>query len=158
VSEKMTSRPPEPKPAQNGQLLGRWHQRLHANPALALLTKIVVSVVGFAVLLLGVITIVTPGPAVVLIPLGLAILSSEYDWARRWLAKAKQQALKARARSAAQDPGVRRRRRLLAALTFVVVAGGVATYVAFFDWPSWAQNGWDWAQGRAGWLPDLPGM
>jgi uncharacterized protein (TIGR02611 family) len=154
----MTSRPQGRKTVQNGRLLGRWHRRLHANPAIALVTKIIVSIVGFAVLLVGVITIVTPGPAIVLIPLGLAILSSEYHWARRWLDMAKKQALKARAKAAAQDPKVRRRRRLLTALGFVVLVGGIATYVGIYDWPAWVVARWEWAQGRAGWLPDLPGM
>jgi hypothetical protein len=41
--------------------------------------------VGSTVLLLGVAMIVLPGPAVVLIPAGLAILATEFLWARRLL-------------------------------------------------------------------------
>jgi|LakMenE01Jun11ns_1017448.scaffolds.fasta_scaffold9827663_3 uncharacterized protein (TIGR02611 family) len=41
--------------------------------------------VGVAVLIAGVMMVVLPGPAVVVIPLGLAILSLEFAWARRWL-------------------------------------------------------------------------
>jgi hypothetical protein len=47
--------------------------------------KIVVAVVGFSVLGLGIALIVLPGPAVVVIPLGLAILGKEFLWARRLL-------------------------------------------------------------------------
>jgi len=47
--------------------------------------RIVVAVVGVTVLIIGVIMIVTPGPALVLIPVGLAILSIEFAWARAWL-------------------------------------------------------------------------
>ncbi len=47
--------------------------------------RIVVALVGASVLLVGVIMIVTPGPAVVVIPTGLAILGLEFAWARRWL-------------------------------------------------------------------------
>jgi hypothetical protein len=47
--------------------------------------KIVVAVVGFSVLAFGVALIVLPGPAVVVIPLGLAILGKEFPWARRLL-------------------------------------------------------------------------
>lgn len=47
--------------------------------------RIVVGVVGATVLLLGIIMIVTPGPALVVIPVGLAILSIEFTWARAWL-------------------------------------------------------------------------
>ena len=49
--------------------------------------RIVVTVVGLTVLLFGLILIVTPGPAIVVIPLGLAILSLEFAWARAWLKK-----------------------------------------------------------------------
>ena len=49
--------------------------------------RIVISVVGVSVLLLGMVMIVTPGPAIVVIPIGLAILAIEFVWARRWLKK-----------------------------------------------------------------------
>ena len=49
--------------------------------------RIVVGVVGASVLLLGVIMLVTPGPALIVIPLGLAILAIEFVWARQWLHK-----------------------------------------------------------------------
>jgi tellurite resistance protein TerC len=47
--------------------------------------RIVVGVVGATVLLIGVVMLVTPGPALVVIPVGLAILSLEFAWARAWL-------------------------------------------------------------------------
>ena len=47
--------------------------------------RIVIAVVGSTILLIGVIMIVTPGPAMVLIPTGLAILGLEFAWARLWL-------------------------------------------------------------------------
>jgi len=47
--------------------------------------RIVVAIVGATVLLVGVVMVVTPGPAIVFIPLGLAILSIEFAWARYWL-------------------------------------------------------------------------
>lgn len=52
--------------------------------------RIVVLVVGVTVMLVGVIMIVTPGPAFVVIPLGLAILSIEFAWARHWLRKVRE--------------------------------------------------------------------
>lgn len=42
-----------------------------------------VLVIGGLTLVAGLIMIVTPGPAIVFIPLGLAILSLEFMWARR---------------------------------------------------------------------------
>ena len=47
--------------------------------------RIVVAVVGVTVLLIGLVMLVTPGPAIVVIPVGLAILSIEFAWARHWL-------------------------------------------------------------------------
>lgn len=47
--------------------------------------RIVVGVVGTTVLIIGVVMIVTPGPAIIVIPVGLAILSIEFTWARFWL-------------------------------------------------------------------------
>ena len=47
--------------------------------------RIAITVVGATILLIGVIMIVTPGPAFVLIPVGLAILGLEFAWARLWL-------------------------------------------------------------------------
>lgn len=51
--------------------------------------KIIVFVVGMTVLLLGIAFIVLPGPAFLVIPAGLAILSVEFAWARHWLQKAR---------------------------------------------------------------------
>jgi tellurite resistance protein TerC len=47
-------------------------------------------VVGFTVLLAGVAMTVLPGPAIVVIPAGLAILATEFLWARRLLERIKQ--------------------------------------------------------------------
>jgi uncharacterized protein (TIGR02611 family) len=54
--------------------------------------RVIVSVVGATVLLIGVALLVLPGPAFIVIPLGLAILATEYAWARRWLKKVRQMA------------------------------------------------------------------
>ncbi len=47
--------------------------------------RIVVGVVGATILLTGLVMLVTPGPAIVVIPVGLTILSIEFAWARHWL-------------------------------------------------------------------------
>ncbi len=49
--------------------------------------RIAVFLIGSTVMLIGIVMIVTPGPAFVVIPLGLAILTIEFAWARRWMAK-----------------------------------------------------------------------
>jgi len=52
--------------------------------------RIVIGVVGASVLLVGIIMIVTPGPAFVVIPIGLTILGLEFAWARHWLQKVRE--------------------------------------------------------------------
>ena len=45
--------------------------------------KVVYSVLGGTVVLIGLAMIVLPGPAFIVIPFGLLILAGEYAWARR---------------------------------------------------------------------------
>ena len=63
-----------------------------AKPRTSAFRKVAVAFVGAAVLLFGVALIVLPGPAIVVIPLGLAILAKEFPWARRLLDRVKQPA------------------------------------------------------------------
>ena len=49
--------------------------------------RVVVGVVGGTVVLLGLAMIVLPGPAFIVIPLGLALLGTEFVWARRCIQK-----------------------------------------------------------------------
>lgn len=51
--------------------------------------RIVVAVLGTTVVLIGVAMLVLPGPGLVVTGIGLAILSSEFVWAKRWLAQAR---------------------------------------------------------------------
>lgn len=51
------------------------------------LKRLTLTVIGFLSLLIGVVFILLPGPAVIFIPLGLALLSLEYHWAKVWLKK-----------------------------------------------------------------------
>ena len=53
------------------------------------LRKLAIAVAGGSVVLVGIAMIVLPGPAILVIPLGLAILATEFHWARRWLNQAK---------------------------------------------------------------------
>ena len=62
------------------------------------LRKLIVGIIGGTVLLIGVALIVLPGPAFIVIPIGLAILATEFAWARRAVTKAKAMVAKARGR------------------------------------------------------------
>lgn len=52
--------------------------------------QVLVALVGTTVTIAGIIMIVTPGPAIIVIPLGLGILATEFLWARHALHKMKQ--------------------------------------------------------------------
>src|SRR5262245_14663671 len=52
--------------------------------------RLIIGVVGGTVLLIGFALILLPGPAVVVIPVGLAILATEFAWARRCVHKARE--------------------------------------------------------------------
>ena len=51
--------------------------------------RLVKVIVGFTLLLLGIVMLVTPGPGWVAIGLGLALLAAEFVWARRLLNRLK---------------------------------------------------------------------
>ena len=69
------------------RLLGVWNLE-----NIKVVKRVIVSVVGATVLLIGVALLILPGPAFIVIPVGLAIPASEYAWARRWLRKARRMA------------------------------------------------------------------
>ena len=83
--------------------------------------------VGFTLLLAGIAMLVTPGPAFVIIPIGLAILSLEFTWAETMLEKSLEQADKA-AQKASETTRTQR------ILTGIAGALAVAAVVAWAMW------------------------
>ena len=69
--------------------------------------RMAVLVVGLALLALGLVMFVTPGPGIVLVIAGLAVLGTEFAWARHLLEKAREQASRA-GQASQQVPGVAR--------------------------------------------------
>ena len=69
----------------------RWQLRnfLHRNITYAWARRIAVAVIGGSILAIGIAMIVLPGPAIVVIPIGLGVLGLEFAWARYWLRKLK---------------------------------------------------------------------
>jgi len=58
-------------------------------PTYLLIRRVVVFILGVSIVAVGVVMIVTPGPAIVVIPAGLALLATEFLWARRLLQQMK---------------------------------------------------------------------
>lgn len=69
------------------------------HPKLRVAKRIVVAVIGGTVTLVGIALIVLPGPAFVIIPIGLSILATEFVWAKRFLEKARQMATRLKSNS-----------------------------------------------------------
>ena len=68
------------------------------------LKKSAVTVAGVVLLAGGVALMVLPGPGILLIAAGLAVLATEYVWARRLVGKAKDSAAKAQKEAVASTP------------------------------------------------------
>jgi len=69
----------------------------------------IAGIVGTTILLIGIALIVLPGPALLVIPLGLAVLASEFVWAQRLLEWLKSLLGKARLKETLAKYGFRKR-------------------------------------------------
>lgn len=69
---------------------GRWRDRLRERPRVEFFYRIAVGVVGMVVFGLGILAIPYPGPGWAIVFIGLGILATEFDWARKLLAYAKE--------------------------------------------------------------------
>jgi tellurite resistance protein TerC len=85
----------------------KWVSRAKAAIGLnilpAPLRKLIVAVIGLTILLIGVAMIALPGPAFIVIPIGLGILATEFAWARRMVRRARVMIAKARGRESGKD-------------------------------------------------------
>ena len=84
---------------------------------------------GVIVTLAGLAMLVTPGPAFVVIPLGLAMLAMEFAWAERALEKALVQAEKAQA--SAKEASTTQ--KVLSAAAVVLVVAAVVAGIFYWD-------------------------
>ncbi len=85
-----------PEPAEPSRWAARLAERRKAYKRRGLPYRIGFVAVGAAVTLAGVAMLLLPGPAFVVIPVGLAMLAMEFGWAESALAKALEQAEKAK--------------------------------------------------------------
>ena len=111
----------------------RLRERARQNTAANLIWRAGVLLLGLVLITAGVAMLVLPGPGWASIFLGMAILASEYTWARRLLAPLRERARAARLRAQALDASQRRR---------IFVAGGVVVACAVgFGWWWWQRYG-----------------
>src|SRR5918998_3041225 len=88
AGEKKVPREPREPP----KLVRRLQERRETHKDRSRVVRIGFVVFGLVVLVAGLVMLVTPGPAFVLIPIGLAILSLEFAWAGRLLDKSLEKA------------------------------------------------------------------
>jgi uncharacterized protein (TIGR02611 family) len=87
--------------------------------------------VGFTCLLAGIAMLVTPGPAFVVIPIGLGILSLEFRWAENLLERSLEQADKAK--RAARETS--RTQKILSAVATALAVAAIAAWAIWGDIP-----------------------
>jgi uncharacterized protein (TIGR02611 family) len=88
-------------------------------------------IAGFTILIGGLVMLVTPGPAFVLIPAGLALLSLEFVWAERALDRSLEEAAKAKRRAAETTTT----QRVLTGVATALAAGAVVAWAIWGDIP-----------------------
>jgi uncharacterized protein (TIGR02611 family) len=123
-------RRPRPKLIERLELRRATHRERH------LLFRFLFGVTGAVVLAAGLVMLVTPGPAFVLIPIGLAMLSMEFVWAERLLDKSLEQAAKAQQKAAETTPT----QRVLAAVATVLGLAAAGLAVLWWDIPLLPDN------------------
>jgi uncharacterized protein (TIGR02611 family) len=100
------------------------------------LFRIGFGIVGALVLLGGLIMLVTPGPAFVLIPIGLAMLSLEFVWAEQLLEKSLAQAQIAQEKAAQTT----RTQRILGLIAGALAIAACVLAVLWWDIPILPDN------------------
>lgn len=65
--------------------------------------RLVIIVIGFTILAVGIVMIVLPGPSILVIPVGLAILATEFVWARKLLTIVRERIARLRKGNGCQD-------------------------------------------------------
>jgi uncharacterized protein (TIGR02611 family) len=124
--DSTTLRPPVPQSGSTPRpkLVEKLQERRDAHLQRSRVIRVLYALVGFTVLLGGLAMLVLPGPAFLVIPIGLAILALEFTWAEAMLERALEQGEKARQKASDTTP-------LQRALTAVAVALGAAAVAAW---------------------------
>ena len=93
--------------------------------------RMLYTIVGFAVLITGLLMLVLPGPALIVIPIGLALLSLEFVWAEGLLERCLVHADNAKRK--AQETTTTQ--RVASAVLFALAAAGFAVWAILGDIP-----------------------
>ncbi|GAA2011780.1 MULTISPECIES: PGPGW domain-containing protein [Nocardioides] len=104
--------------------------------------RVTLEVVGWTLLVVGIAALVLPGPGLILMFAGVAVLSQQYEWAERRLEPLKYRALKGAAESVETWP------RIVASTLVALVVGACGVlWISDPPPPSW------WTLADSWWLP-----
>jgi uncharacterized protein (TIGR02611 family) len=120
-----------PEPEQQHPLIDKLHARREQHRRRAKPVRVLFAMAGATLLLGGIAMLVLPGPAFVVLPLGLFLLALEFTWAERALVRSLTQAERARARAA----GTTRTQRMLTAAAAAMAAAGAVLWAVLGDIP-----------------------
>jgi uncharacterized protein (TIGR02611 family) len=112
-------------------LVVRLRQQRERHRRRPLVVRVLYIVVGFTLLGAGVGMLVLPGPAFVVIPIGLALLSLEFAWAENLLDRALEQGEAAKRKAAETTPT----QRVLSGAAIALGAGAVVAWAVLGDIP-----------------------
>jgi uncharacterized protein (TIGR02611 family) len=123
----VTPTDPTPRP----KLVEKLQERKEIHAQRSRLIRTLYALVGFTVLLCGLAMLVLPGPAFLVIPIGLAILALEFTWAESMLERALEQGEKAKRKAVDTSTA----QRVLTGVAVALGAAAVAAWAAVGDIP-----------------------
>jgi uncharacterized protein (TIGR02611 family) len=129
----MTTAPERDQPERPGEpaLVRRLRARQAEHKRRGRLYRWAFVLLGLAVLAVGIAMLALPGPAFVVIPIGLAILSLEFVWAERLLEKALIKGEEARRKAAEASPA----QKALSAAAIACACAAAAAAAILWDIP-----------------------
>ena len=126
---RMSEQPHERPGRQRHKLIERLEARRSEHRQRSRIYRVAFALAGALVLLAGIVMLVTPGPAFVLIPLGLAMLALEFAWAERALHRALVHAQVAQEKAAATSIA----QRVAGIVAGLAALGAVVAAAAHWD-------------------------
>ncbi len=129
-------------PGKTGALKARfqgWRESIRRRPGLNRIYRIAIGLAGTAIVAAGIVLLPFPGPGWVVIFLGLAVLATEFEWAKRLSRFAREKVSAWTAWLGRQSWPV----RVLAGLaTVLVVLGAIYLALRITGVPGWVPGSW----------------
>lgn len=121
----------EPARPPRHKLIERLAARRERHMRRSRFYRVLFAIAGAIVTLAGIAMLALPGPAFVVIPIGLAMLAMEFAWAERWLHMAVVQAQKAQHQAAHATTA----QKVLGGVATALAAAAFATAAVLWDIP-----------------------